>query len=96
MSTKTYLTPEQVQQLHQEHGWFAFGDAQNDVSKAFAQDAIAMHERMRAAAPDLLAALQSVISEVAGGRPHSTDSYLPPYILGQAIAAIEKATGRPA
>lgn len=38
-----YLTKEQVNQLNEKHGWFEFGDAQSDVSMAFAQDAITMY-----------------------------------------------------
>lgn len=60
MSTP-YLSNEQVQQLNEKHGWFEFRDAQSEVSRAFAQDAIAMHEAMRAAAPDLLAALKEAV-----------------------------------
>lgn len=56
-----YLTAEQVHQLNEKHGWFQYRDAQSDGSKAFAQDAIEMHERMRAAAPELLAALEAAL-----------------------------------
>lgn len=70
-TTKPWLTGEQVHQLNEKHGWFQFGDAQSDVSRAFAQDAIAMHERMRAAAPEMLAALiwalEVIEEEVADG-----------------------------
>ncbi len=52
-----YLTSEQVYELNEKHGWFQFGDAQGTVSRAFAQDAIAMHEHVRAAAPLMLEAL---------------------------------------
>lgn len=58
MSAATqYLTPEQVFELNEKHGWFEYGDSQSDVSKAFAQEAIEKHELMRAAAPELLAAI---------------------------------------
>jgi hypothetical protein len=86
---KPYLTAEQVFQLNEKHGLFHYGEAQSDVSKAFAQDAIEMHERMRAAAPDLLAALKAcydlIAEECADGE----------YTLQaeQARAAIDKATG---
>lgn len=63
-----YLTPEQVYQLNEKHGWFQYQDAQGDVSRAFAQDAIAMHERVRAAAPDLLAALLAARASVQANR----------------------------
>ena len=71
MTTAQYLSREQVFQLNEKHGWFQSGDAQSDVSKAFAQDAIAMHERMRAAAPRMLSELRDALSvitdEVADG-----------------------------
>lgn len=91
MSEKTqYLTPDQVQQLNEKHGWFQYGDAQSDVSKAFAQDAIAMHERIRAAAPELLAALQEIVD--VAERCDSWES-LPDTPIEKAHAAIAKATG---
>lgn len=62
---KSYLTDEQVFSLNQKHGWFEFGDAQSDVSRAFANDAIAMYERVRAAAPDLLEALKELLATYA-------------------------------
>jgi len=58
-STAPFLTPDQVFSLNEKHGWFEFKDAQGDVSRAFAQDAIEMHERIRSAAQDMLAALQA-------------------------------------
>ena len=62
MNTHTlYLTDEQVFALNEKHGWFTDGDAQSDVSKAFAQDAVVLHERIRAAAPDLLKACKLFI-----------------------------------
>jgi len=57
MST-SHLSREQVLALNEKHGWFQYGDAQSDVSRAFAQDAIEVHERQRAAAPEMLAALR--------------------------------------
>lgn len=86
---KPWLTAEQVYQLNEKHGWFQYGDAQSDVSQAFAQDAIEMHERMRAAAPEMLAALiwalEVIQEEVADG------SHIP---VAQAVAAaIAKAAG---
>jgi hypothetical protein len=57
-----YLSKLQVFELNEKHGWFQYGDAQSDVSNAFAQDAIEMHERMRAAAPDLLKALADLLA----------------------------------
>lgn len=57
-----FLSNEQVQALNEKHGWFKHGDAQSDVSRAFANDAVAAYERVRAAAPDLLAALERIAS----------------------------------
>lgn len=54
-----FLTNEQVQALNEKHGWFKHGDAQSDVSRAFANDAVAAYERARSAAPELLEACQT-------------------------------------
>jgi len=54
-----FISPDQVYELNEKHGWFQFGDAQSDVSNAFANEAIARYERIRSAAPELLAALES-------------------------------------
>lgn len=63
-SKQAWLSNEQVQTLNERHGWFKHGDAQSDVSRAFANDAVEAHERVRAAAPDLLKALERI------ARPH--------------------------
>ena len=57
-----FLTNAQVHLLNEKHGWFQYRDAQSDVSRAFAQDAIAMHERIRAAAPELLSMAEATLS----------------------------------
>lgn len=59
-----FLSNEQVQVLNEKHGWFKYGDAQSDVSRAFANDAVAAYERVRAAAPELLEALTKLTSFV--------------------------------
>lgn len=41
------LHNDQVFALNEKHGWFQFRDAQSDVSRAFASDAIAEYERVR-------------------------------------------------
>jgi enoyl reductase-like protein len=43
----TLLHNHQVHALNEKHGWFEFRDAQSDVSRAFASDAIAEYERVR-------------------------------------------------
>lgn len=88
----TYLTPEQVHELNEKHGWFEFQDAQSDVSRAFAQDAIAKHEAMRNAAPDMLAALVALAAAFKAHLPEFADpEYYDEYT--QALDAIAKAKG---
>ena len=69
----SYLTNDQVLALNEKHGWFKFRDAQSDVSRAFAQDAIAMHERIRGAAPELLAACENARDMIATDRQSFVD-----------------------
>lgn len=88
-TTGSYLSAEQVRQLNEKHGWFQYGDAQSDVSREFAQDAIATYECMRAAAPDLLAALSALYGAL------DSCVELTPTLMQQARAAIAKATGQP-
>jgi len=54
-----FISPDQVHELNEKHGWFEFGDAQSDVSNAFANEAIARYERIRSAAPEMLEALEA-------------------------------------
>lgn len=92
---KTHLTHDQVHDLNEKHGWFQFGDAQSDVSRAFAQDAIEMHERIRRAAPALLMALQelTIAFENIGGE-HVTGREGSEQRMKAAYAAIAEATGK--
>ena len=85
-----FLNQGQVCDLNARHGWFEYGDAQGDVSRAFAQDAISMHERSRAAAPELLAALKELVEMC-----DQCDSWpsFPDAPVKKAYAAIAKATG---
>jgi hypothetical protein len=93
MSAKQpHLTPKQVLSLNYKHGWFQHGDAQGHVSRAFAQDAIDAHERLRAAAPDLLAALHVFLRDYTAVHDIG-DLEMQPAIY-QARAAIAKATGK--
>lgn len=52
MIKQKLLSDAQVLTLNERHGWFQFGDAQSDVSRAFANDAVAAYLRLRDAAPD--------------------------------------------
>jgi len=92
-----YLTDDQVSQLNEKHGWFEHGDAQSDVSRAFAQDAIAMHEWVRAAAPELLSALKCwPLSELLAMIEDSGDEKMrqhAKWFMEVRDAAITKATG---
>ena len=65
-TSAVFISKEMVQQLNEKHGWFEFRDAQSDVSNAFANEAIERSERIRAAAPDLLAALQLILPLAKG------------------------------
>ena len=65
-TSAVFISKEMVQQLNEKHGWFEFRDAQSDVSNAFANEAIERYERIRAAAPDLLAALQLILPLAKG------------------------------
>lgn len=40
---QTPLTKEQILKLNEKHGWFEFGDAQGDVTRAFVKDIEKMH-----------------------------------------------------
>jgi hypothetical protein len=84
-----YLSSAQIYDLNEKHGWFEFGDAQSDVSRAFAQDAIEMHERIRAAAPELLEALEGMVKAYDDG---VQPDWALPYIRA-AHAALTKARG---
>ena len=94
-----FINPEQVHELNEKHGWFSYGDAQSDVSNAFANEAIERYERIRSAAPELLHALQTIVN--AGEWYASAielDAYGPDSMDGEALerlarAAIAKATG---
>jgi hypothetical protein len=99
-----YLTLEQVEQLNDKYGWFEFGDAQSDKSRAFAQDAIAMHERLRATAPELLAALKAehraadwLLARLIELDPSFRPTQSPVWAaIAEGSAAIAKATGKQA
>ena len=63
-----WINKEDACQVAEPYGAFQNADAQGDVRHQFANDIIEMHERIRNAAPDLLAALK-VIVEVGGIGP---------------------------
>ena len=94
-TTRTYLSEGQVHALNEKHGWFEFRDAQGDVSRDFAQDAIALHENIRAAAPELLEALQDMLNGWIYIRQSHGDLYGVGWDRAQEKAekAIAKATG---
>ena len=58
----TFLTPKQVREFNTTFGYLEFGDAQGDVSRAFAQAAIEKHERLCAAAPEMLRVLTELLN----------------------------------
>lgn len=84
-TTKVYLSKEQVREMNKKHGWFHYGDAQGDVSEAFANEAIERYERICAAAPDMLA----VLKEISNGTVDDS-----PDLWGRVSSAIDKAEGR--
>lgn len=100
------LTNQQVAELNEKYGWFTFGDAQSDVSRAFASDAIAKHEQIRNASQDLLAALICALNamESCNEGDYSTGTVIDPsfdkYAIDEAciaaMKAIAKATGEQA
>ena len=93
MSAHTHLTKDQVFNLNEKHGWFQSGDAQGDVSMAFAQDAIETYERTRRAGPELLSALQTLVQQVESGYFDYIATDHPDSAVITARAAIAKATG---
>lgn len=85
-----HLSKEQVSKLNEKHGWFQSGDAQSDVSRAFAQDAINMYERQRAAAPLLLAALKTARSFIEGDTSSNPEQVVAVLdVIDAALAAAE-------
>lgn len=66
-SKQAFLSDAQVKTLNERHGWFKHGDGQSGVSRAFANDAVEAHERLRAAAPEMLQALTSVVEALDKG-----------------------------
>ena len=50
-----YLNKEQVYKLNEQHGYFQYSDAQGDVSRAFANDAVAAYMQMCAEASQVAA-----------------------------------------
>lgn len=90
------LTRDQVFTIADKYGAFEFGDAQGDKRQAFAADLIAAHQRIRDAAPDMLAALQQAKNSLvafkfmpAGNAWEDSDEAN----LQAVDAAIAKATG---
>lgn len=91
MSEKNiFISKSQVAEMNQVHGWFQYGDAQSDVSNAFANEAIERYERIRSAAPEMLAALRGAVCALAFAAERDP-SFQAQY--EQVSAAIEKAVG---
>lgn len=86
-------------ELAREFGAFEYADAQGDVRHDYANKVIAYHERLRAAAPELLVALRALLGAVENlghveggldGLDHLCN------MTGLAYKAIANATGEPA
>jgi hypothetical protein len=88
-----FISREQVQELNEKYGWFQFRDAQGEVSNAFANEAIARYERMRAAAPDLFKALLAYVHYTDAGVQTGEADHGEIDLAVQARAAIAKAIG---
>ena len=94
MSSK-FISKDQVFQMNEKHGWFQFGDAQSDVSNAFANEAIERYERIRNAALEFLTALEK-FAEYEKAMDNGDDisgMLLYAEFSDMAHAAIAKATG---
>lgn len=89
------MSPDQVFSIAEKYGAFEFGDAQGDKRLAFAADVIAAHQRVRDAAPDLLAALLGLDEAYcrAGTQLTRDERNEDRQRLIAARAAIAKATG---
>ena len=72
-------------QVAEPYGAFQNADAQGDVRHQFANDTIERHERIRNAAPDLLAALVALVNH--------KDDLMPSRLWDAARAAIARAEG---
>ena len=91
MKAQKYQLPIEFMNLMMDrHGLFQFSDAQGDVSKAFASDVIEEWERIRSAAPEMLAALKATQSKLYGGASKEEMLSLTTVV----DAAITKAEGR--
>ncbi|QIM51595.1 hypothetical protein [Hydrogenophaga crocea] len=82
------LTREQVLAIADKYGEFQYGDAQGHKRLEFAADVIAAHERIRAAAPDLLSVLLEAVEQPM--RTEGSEWWV------RVNAAIRKATGEQA
>lgn len=92
-SKQKWLSDYQVQVLNERHGWFKHGDGQSDVSRAFANDAVEAHERLRAAAPELLESLIAARQEIRALVAACGEGVCTEAVLAAADSAIAKATG---
>lgn len=82
------------------NGHFIAGTGENsgylaEVRQCRSKQDIRADARLIAAAPDLLAALKAILSEVVGPeKPYSSDSWLPAHLVEAACSATAKAEGR--
>lgn len=89
-----HLSKEQLTALNEKHGWFEYGDAQSNVSMAFALDAIASYEHVRNAAPATLMALETLV-EYCNRLDDFCDDPVAQKLLGLAELAIMNSTYKP-
>ncbi|MDB5887052.1 MAG: hypothetical protein JWR74_3223 [Polaromonas sp.] len=84
-AAKTWMSKADACEIALPFGSFEYRDAQGDSRHAFANAVIERHERIRAAAPELLVALQACLSygSMTGDE----------WVTDKAYAAIAKATG---
>ncbi|MBB6580058.1 hypothetical protein HNP33_004184 [Comamonas odontotermitis] len=64
---QSYLGEQQVQALNEKHGYFEYGDAQGDVSAAFANEAVAAYLRVNEEAQAVMAECGLIPRELLEG-----------------------------
>jgi hypothetical protein len=92
----TFISKVDACNIAEPFGEFQYQDAQGDVRHEFANAVIARHERIRAAAPELLEALKDALAALAenvGMQDTYIDFDQVRAAKDKASAAIAKATG---